>query len=328
LSGRLNAHPFLWGTCPAPLLGLDIGSSSIKLVEIHSRGHQKVLKHCDRAPLGSGWVVDGRIVNPHEVAAVIRGLIDKTGTKTRRVALGLPSSAVISRQVFIPRGLTEPEIEQQVEMEARQAMGLPLEELYLDFCEESALSNRPDKVAVQIIGTRRERINDLQALCDRSGLEPVVVEIQNASLSRAMVRVMRLAPPTPADAIFLQLKWSASTVSTQAFQYVKPIYWYSQSCAQPLQDKHRGALLKDIENGLQQFLQTATTGRVHGLYLAGGVALTEGICEWATQATHIPCDVLDPFVGLAVHPGLDRHTVHKEAPHYVRACGLALRTPA
>jgi type IV pilus assembly protein PilM len=244
------------------------------------------------------------------------------------VALGLPSSAVISRQVFIPRGLTEPEIEQQVEMEARQAMGLPLEELYLDFCEESALSNRPDKVAVQIIGTRRERINDLQALCDRSGLEPVVVEIQNASLSRAMVRVMRLAPPTPADAIFLQLKWSASTVSTQAFQYVKPIYWYSQSCAQPLQDKHRGALLKDIENGLQQFLQTATTGRVHGLYLAGGVALTEGICEWATQATHIPCDVLDPFVGLAVHPGLDRHTVHKEAPHYVRACGLALRTPA
>ena len=271
-----------WGTCPAPLLGLDIGSSSIKLVEIHSRGHQKVLKHCDRAPLGSGWVVDGRIENPHEVAAVIRGLIDKTGTKTRRVALGLPSSAVISRQVFIPRGLSEPEIEQQVEMEARQAMGLPLEELYLDFCEESALSNRPDKVAVQIIGTRRERINDLQALCDRSGLEPVVVEIQNASLSRAMVRVMRLAPSTPADAIFLQLKWSASTVSTQAFQYVKPIYWYSQSCAQPLQDKHRGALLKDIENGLQQFLQTATTGRVHGLYLAGGVALTEGICEWAT----------------------------------------------
>ena len=317
-----------WGTCPAPLLGLDIGSSSIKLVEIHSRGHQKVLKHCDRAPLGSGWVIDGRIENPHEVAAVIRGLIDKTGTKTRRVALGLPSSAVISRQVFIPRGLTEPEIEQQVEMEARQAMGLPLEELYLDFCEESALSNRPDKVAVQIIGTRRERINDLQALCDRSGLEPVVVEIQNASLSRAMVRVMRLAPPTPADAIFLQLKWSASTVSTQAFQYVKPIYWHSQSCAQPLQDKHRGALSKDIENGLQQFLQTATTGRVHGLYLAGGVALTEGICEWATQATHIPCDVLDPFVGLAVHPGLDRHTVHKEAPHYVRACGLALRTPA
>ena len=124
------------------------------------------------------------------------------------------------------------------------------------------------------------------------------------------------------------MKWSASEVSTQAFQYFEPIYWHSQSCAQPLQDKHRGALLKDIENGLQQFLQDATSGRVHGMYLAGGVALTQGICEWVTQATHIPCDVFDPFQGLAVHQELDRHTVQKEAAHYVSACGLALRTPA
>jgi type IV pilus assembly protein PilM len=315
----------LLGRRPVSTLGLDIGTSSVKLVEIESRGRTKLLKHCERAPLGHSWVVDGRIENPHEVSVAIRGLIDKTGTKTRKVVLALPASAVITRQVFIPKGLTELETEQQVEMEARQSIGFPLEELYVDFCAEGVLSDRPDKVAIKIVGTRRERIEDLQALCDRSGLEPVVVEIQTASLSRAMARVLQWAPPSSAGAIYLLLNWGASSVSTQAFQNSEPIYLHSQLCT-PSQHPHTtDSLLQDIESGLQQFLGSAQSGRVEGLYLAGGVALTDGISELATQTTQIPCCLLDPFAGLALHQGLDRQAVRKDAAHYARACGLALR---
>jgi type IV pilus assembly protein PilM len=315
----------LLGRRPASTLGLDIGTSSLKLVEIESRGRTKRLKHCERASLGSGWVVDGRIENPHEVSVAIRGLIEKTGTKTRQVALALPASAVITRQVFIPTGLTELETEQQVEMESRQSIGFPLEELYVDFCADGVLSHRPDKVAIQIVGTRRERIEDLQALCDRSGLEPVVVEIQTASLSRAMARVLRWAPPSSAGGIYLLLKWSASSVSTQAFQNFEPIYLHYQLCT-PSQHPHKtDSLVQDIKNGLQQFLGSPQSGRVAGLYLAGGIALTDGISEQAAQATQIPCYLLDPFAGLALHQGLDRQAVRKDAAHYARACGLALR---
>jgi type IV pilus assembly protein PilM len=306
-------------------LGLDIGTSSVKLVEIESRGRTKRLKHCERAPLDHGWVVDGRIENPHEVSVAIRGLIEKSGTKTRQVALALPASAVITRQVFIPTGLTELETEQQVEMEARQSIGFPLEELYVDFCADEVLSDRPDKVAIQIVGTRRERIEDLRALCDRSGLEPVVVEIQTASLSRAMAWVLRWAPPSSAGAIYLLLKWGASSVSTQAFQNFEPIYLHSQLCTQSQHPHTTDALLQDIENSLQQFLESPQSGRVAGLYLAGGMALTDGISERATQATQISCCLFDPFAGLALHQGLDRQAVRKEAAHYARACGLALR---
>ena len=315
----------LLGRRPAPTLGLDIGTSSLKLVEIESRGSTKLLKHCERALLDHGWVVDGRIENPHEVSVAIRGLIDKTGTKTRQVALALPASAVITRQVFIPTDLTELETEQQVEMEARQSIGFPLEELYVDFCAEGALSDRPDKVAIQIVGTRRERIEDLRALCDRSGLEPVVVEIQTASLSRSMARVLRRAPSSSVGAIYLLLKWGTSTVSTQAFQNSEPIYLHSQAASQSQHPSNTDALLQDIENGLKQFLESAQSGRVAGLYLAGGMALTDDISEQATQATQIPCCVLDPFEGLALHKGLDPQAVRKDAAHYVRACGLALR---
>jgi type IV pilus assembly protein PilM len=241
------------------------------------------------------------------------------------VVLALPASAVITRQVFIPKGLTELETEQQVEMEARQSIGFPLEELYVDFCADGDLSHRPDKVAIQIVGTRRERIEDLRALCDRSGLEPVVVEIQTASLSRAMARVLRWAPPSSAGGIYLLLKWGASSVSTQAFKNCEPVYLHSQLYTPSEHPHNTDSLLQDIESGLQQFLGSAQSGRVEGLYLAGGMALTDGISEQATQATQIPCCLLDPFAGLALHQGLDRQAVRKDAAHYARACGLALR---
>ena len=317
-----------FGKRPTSILGLDIGTSSIKLVEIESRTRQRLLKHCERAPLEPGWVVDGRIESPHEVAAAIRDLIEKTGTRTRQVSLALPVTAAITRQVFIPQGLTEIEIEQQVEMEARQAIGFPLEELYLDFFSEGVKGDRSDKVAIQIVGTRRERIDDLKALCDRSGLEPVIVEIQNASLNRVMVRVLHLNKSPTVDAIHLLFKWGVSSVSTQAFQHFEPVYSHTQPYAQSKVPNNRLTLLQDIESGLQNFLERFKPSRVDGMYLAGGSALTEGISELVMQRTQIHCCVLDPFEGLALHRELDGKAVRKEAAHYVRACGLALRTSA
>jgi Tfp pilus assembly PilM family ATPase len=123
----------------------------------------------------------------------------------------------------------------------------------------------------------------------------------------------------------LLLKWGASSVSTQAFQNFEPIYLHSQLCTPSQHPHNTDSLVQDIENGLQQFLGSPQSGRVAGLYLAGGIALTDGISEQATQATQIPCYLLDPFAGLALHQGLDHQAVRKEAAYYARACGLALR---
>ena len=106
---------------PAPLLGLDISSSSVKLVELgRDKAGNLVLERCAIEPLERGWITDGNVEKFDEVAEAMRRVVKKSGTKTRNVAMALPPSAVITKKIILPGGMTEQELEVQVETEANQ----------------------------------------------------------------------------------------------------------------------------------------------------------------------------------------------------------------
>src|SRR3569832_2059970 len=118
-----------------PLLGLDISSSSVKLVEL---GRQKdgtyVLERCAIEPLERGWITDGNVEKFDEVAEAMRRVVKKSGPRTRNVAMALPPSAVITKKIMLPGGRSEQELEIQVEAEANQYIPFSLDEVSLDFC--------------------------------------------------------------------------------------------------------------------------------------------------------------------------------------------------
>lgn len=97
---------------PAPLIGLDISSSSVKLVELGRDRHGNlVLERCATEPLERGWVADGNIEKFDQVAEAVRRLIRKSGTKVKDVAMALPPAAVITKKVVLPAGLNEKDLE-------------------------------------------------------------------------------------------------------------------------------------------------------------------------------------------------------------------------
>ncbi len=103
------------------MLGLDISSSSVKLVELgQDKAGNLVLERCAIEPLERGWITDGNIEKFDEVADAVRRLVKKSGAKTRNVAMALPPSAVITKKIMLPAGLTDQELELQVETEANQ----------------------------------------------------------------------------------------------------------------------------------------------------------------------------------------------------------------
>ena len=125
----------LFSRQPAPLLGLDISSSSVKLVELsRDKAGNLVLERCAIEPLERGWITDGNVEKFDEVAEAVRRLVKKSGTKTKSVAMALPPSAVITKRIVLPSGLTDLELEAQVEAEANQYIPFPLDEVSLDFC--------------------------------------------------------------------------------------------------------------------------------------------------------------------------------------------------
>lgn len=89
----------LFSRQPAPMLGLDISSSSVKLVELdQDKNGQLILKNCAIVPLERGWINDGNVEKFDEVADAVRRVVVKSGTKTKNVAMALPPSAVITKK--------------------------------------------------------------------------------------------------------------------------------------------------------------------------------------------------------------------------------------
>ena len=125
----------LFGSKSGPLLGLDISSSSVKLVELSlAKNGGYVLERCAIEPLERGWITDGNVEKFDEVAEAVRRVVRKSGTRTKNVALALPPSAVITKKIVLPGGMSEQELEIQVESEANQYIPFSLDEVSLDFC--------------------------------------------------------------------------------------------------------------------------------------------------------------------------------------------------
>jgi type IV pilus assembly protein PilM len=93
------------------LLGLDVSTSGVKLVELgRDKAGNLVLERCAIEPLERGWITDGNIEKFEEVADAIKRLVKKSGTKTRNVAMALPPSAVITKKIILPGGMTDDEL--------------------------------------------------------------------------------------------------------------------------------------------------------------------------------------------------------------------------
>ena len=145
------------------MLGLDISSSSVKLVELSVKNGGFVLERCAIEPLERGWINDGNVEKFDEVAEAMRRVVKKSGTRTRNVAMALPASAVITKKIILPGGLSDQELEMQVEAEANQYIPFSLDEVSLDFCVVGPSTTSAGDVEVLIAASRKEKVQDRQA---------------------------------------------------------------------------------------------------------------------------------------------------------------------
>ena len=138
-----------------PLFGLDISSSSVKMLEIvdAGKGAYRVERYAIE-PLPRDAVVDGNINNLEAVAESVKRAHKRLGTRTRHVAMAVPTGAVISKKIIVAASLPEAELELQVETEANQYIPFALEEVNLDFQALGPSASNPEEQEVLIAATR------------------------------------------------------------------------------------------------------------------------------------------------------------------------------
>ena len=342
-----------------PMIGLDISSSSVKLVELgQDDSGAYILERFAAESFEKGWITDGQIEKFDEVADAVRRVVSKSGSKTKDVVMAMPQSSVITKKIMLPAGLREEELELQVESEANQYIPFSLDEVSLDFCVVGPSPTSVGDVEVLIAASRKDRVQDRQGLAEAAGLRPVVLDIESHASRLAMSRIVSALPNEGHDALIALFEIGADTTSLkvlrddemlydrdQAFggsqltQLISRQYGFSfeeaeqKKLASELPEDYDQQILapfvdslsQEIGRALQYFFTSTPHHKVHYVMLAGGTATLPDLKDRVTELTGFASMVVNPFDNMKLGSAVRESKLRREAPSYLTACGLAMR---
>jgi type IV pilus assembly protein PilM len=342
-----------------PLFGLDISSSSVKMLELvdAGKGGYRVERYAIE-PLARDSVVDGNINNLEAVGDAVKRAYQRLGTRTKHVAMAVPTGAVISKKIIVSAALREEELEIQVESEANQYIPFALEEVNLDFQVLGPSPTNPEEQEVLIAATRKEKVEDRVAVADVCGLKPLVMDVESFAQQTALSLVVQGLPGGGKDQNVAVVDVGANVMNVTVLRNDQSVYTREQAFGgnQLTQDivsrygmtpeeaenaKRSGGLPDDFEaevmkpfmenlsmevqRALQFFFTSTQYHAVDHILLAGGSAVIPGLDEVVNTRTQVPASVANPFALMQASPRIQLKRLMIDAPSLIVACGLAMR---
>ena len=349
---------FLQAKSPA-LIGIDISSSAVKMVEIVDAG--KSLYRVERYAIESlpkDAVVDGNISNLEAVGEALRRAAKNLGSRTKGAALALPAAAVISKKIIAPSGLREEELELHVETEANQYIPFALDEVNLDFQVLGAAPNNPQEVEVLLAASRKEKVEDRVAAAEAAGLKALIMDVETYAAQTAFGCVAAQLPNHGEGQTVALIDIGAATMHINVVRDEEVVYTreqayggnqltqeiqrrYSLSSDEAELAKRQGGLPENYETevlqpfmdtlalevgrALQFFFSSTTYHSVDHILLAGGCAMIPGLDDVIASRTQVSTMIMNPFANMALSPKIKPRQLTADAPALMIACGLAMR---
>lgn len=349
---------FFWKRSPS-LIGVDIGSAGIVLVELSRTAHNEMrLERCVFEPLPPGAVVDGNIERIEDVSRVVLRAYERSGSKAKNVALGMPVSSVITKKIILPAGLTDAELALQVELEAGQYIPFALEEVSLDFALVGPVENSENEVEVLVAASRKEKVEDRVAVVEAAGLVPMVMDIESYAARAALIRLHAFSNDTLDGQTIALLHVGSRKMHLSIMQDTTVLYEYEQRFdggplmeailevyGLPVEDKSAkkkktatspessaetlAPLLQDaateIARTVQFFFTSTHIAQIDHLYLTGGCARAPALADIVGRRLDIVTTIANPFVGMKISDKISVDSLRLDASAYMVACGLAMR---
>ncbi len=341
-----------------PLVGVDISSTAVKLLQLSRAGDRYRVEHYAVEPLPPNAVVDKNIVELEAVGDAIKRAVAKSGTRARHAAAAVAGSAVITKVIPMAGDLDEEELEAQVELEAVNYIPYPLDEVSLDFEVLGAIPGNPDMVNVLLAASRTENVEARQAALELGGLAARVVDIEAFAIENAFALLSGDAGATHAGIVAL-VDIGASTTTLNILRDGRSIYTREQAFGgKQLTDevmrryglgyeeanlaKRQGglpesyeeevlvpfkeALVQQVGRLLQFFYAGSEFNRVDRIVLAGGCASIPRIADMVESQLGVPTVAANPLAHMTLGPRVQAHALAQDAPALMIACGLALRS--
>jgi type IV pilus assembly protein PilM len=359
MKGNFNLKFDFFNEKTPPLIGVDISSSAVKMVELSSsaKGVYR-LEGYSIAPIAKDAIVEGNISGLEQVSESIRMAWRLLNSREKRVALALPSAAVITKKVLMADGLREDEMEVQVEAEANQYIPFSLDEVNIDFQVIGPSVTSPDEVEVLIAASRKEKIEDRVAAAEDAGLKVIVMDVETYATEAAYTLISGQLPNAGKDQTVMIIDIGANMMHINVLHDNQSVYTREQNfggamLTQEIQRrfglsseeseiaKRKGGLPESYdEEVLNPFIQTLATevgralqfftsstqyNKVDHIILAGGCAAIRGVDVAVQDRTQVNVVIANPFQKMSYGTRVKQSQLAIDAPALVIACGLAMR---
>lgn len=342
------------------LLGLDIGSSAIKLVQMRERRGRYHLQKFGVKFLDPEVIVDGTVMDAGRVVAAIKELIQETGVKLKQVAMSISGHAVIVKKIALP-SMPEDELESQVRLAAEQYIPFDVNEVNLDYHVLNPNEQAEDgqsQMAVLLVAAKKEKVNELSDLARGAGLTPVVVDVDafaienmyDVNYSSGLDEVVALVNVGASVMNVNILKGGVSLftrdISVGGNRYTEAIQRDLGVAYEEAESAKKGAgpagldrdalaavlqsvnaeVASEIARSIDHFRTTHTGDEIAKIVLCGGGAKVGGLAEMLGERMGLTVEFADPFREIDTSAtGLDQEALADLAPLAGVGVGLALR---
>ncbi len=346
-----------------PSIGLDIGSSHVKLMELEqdpkSGRHRLVSFGMARLPPEA--IVDGAVMNSNVIVDAIKELVQRHRVKTKNVVASVSGNSVIIKRLNLPR-MTSDELEETIQWEAEQYIPFDISDVNIDVQILEGAVDDPSQMEVLLVAARKELVHEYQALIQGAGLKPAVIDVDAFAISN----MFELSYDLPTESVAL-VNIGASNVNIHVLRggvsaFTRDIAAGGRQFTEEIQrslnisfeeaeamkvggdEKDRAAVVPEeierilssvgdsvaleVQRSLDFYLSTSADGGLARVYLSGGAARTPGLARAISRHTGLPSEIVDPFRRIQIdersfNPGF----LNDIAPQAAVVVGLAMRRP-
>jgi type IV pilus assembly protein PilM len=341
-------------------VGLDIGSTSLKIVELKkTKQKQYELAHLGTEDISPDVIVDGAVMDSSVVVNAIQSIFENSRVKNSNVALSISGNAVIIKKIFLPK-MSEEEIGESIKWEAEQYIPFDIDDVSIDFqvSKTQGGESKQDNTEVILVAAKREKINDYVSVINIAGKKPVIVDvdafaIQNAyehnygidegklvSLVNVGASVMNINILDCGHSVFwrdisiggnqyneqIQKSFNVSRESAENLKKGIATENISMDDLMPIINSVSNSIAIEIQKTID-FYQTASskTG-LDKIILAGGCANITGFAKFLEERFHTEVEIMNPLKNIHVdEKAFDPSFISEISPSLAVSVGLALR---
>lgn len=350
-----------FGLSSSPIVGIDIGSSAIKLLQIDKKNNQYCVERYAIEPLAPGAVIEKTVKDPVAISKALQRLITKLDLTGVVVCISVPNSEAITRIIQLGSDLSETDIADEIDLEADRYIPYSIDEVNLDFVVLGKSEKSEDLVDVLLTVSKSENIDNRVQLLAAVDLETEIVDIDSFAMERVFALLATQLPEQAADMVVAVVDIGATLTMLNIFHKNRSIYTREQSFggqhltneiqtryglsydeaikaikygtlpddyAQEVLQPFKETVAKQVSRACQFFFSSGDFREIHYLFLTGGTSNIPGLADLIFAEIGIKTVIANPFIGMQFNKDINEHMLFEDAPVLMNCCGLALRNCA